>query len=473
MKRIAAEFGVRPWWVESVAIEYLECRDYATSNGLWEFKFDRLDDSTLRTAVQQHPLVVRELLLHNIHSQNEAGFLVRTLAGTPTTPLSLEPADLVPEGKVSTFWFPSSMRNPIETEDPKLSFGLYCQAFDEHRVWQWRVADFDGKGWTSTDVDLSDINKVRPMFEELRTRHAKLKGTIPIAFRQEAEAFYAWVSAVRKPVLDKLWELHKQKRAAQADYPKAIDRIPPLLSHAESFTIRDGEYHTRLLAERLYYRSCLNHIRRAQDAVPTSSDWAAGRLDLVYQERAEAVIMAAACLEALTNRLGAQRHERLWESVERKLSVPEKWHLLLTLAGKGKEYDESRDPTQTLSDIRTARNYLVHYKTGLEEVKRDDRTGFARTEMQCKLSDGLVNSLAGRLKVAIRSLCAALGEPMPDWLDPVSGWIGKAECPLSNAPSMPNPPREPRDYVTKAKVTLGPTQRKPPANSSSTAGESA
>ena len=126
-----------------------------------------------------------------------------------------------------------------------------------------------------------------------------MSDVIPAAFKQEVAAFYAWVDAARRPILAKLWELHKQKRAAQVNYPKAIDRIPPLMSHMESFTIKNGEYHTQLLAERFYYRSCLNHVRRAQDAVPTSSNWAAAILDLATRERAEALIMAAHVAPAL------------------------------------------------------------------------------------------------------------------------------------------------------------------------------
>jgi hypothetical protein len=252
--------------------------------------------------------------------------------------------------------------------------------------------------------------------------------------------------------MDQLGVIHQRKRMERTDYPKAMELAPPLMSHLETFTILNGEYHTMFHAESVFYRSCLGHIRRAQDAVPTAGEWAASSLDRVYQERIEAVVAGAACLEALANRLGRLKHAGVWEDVEGRLNPQGKWYLILVLAGKGAEYDTSCPPFQTLQNVFKKRNELLHFKPQMEPVDRHPASGSARTAMQALLPDDFVNQLAGQLKELVVRLCTAVGEPKPEWVESGPGWIEPHEEPLSDPRPMPQPPAVPTDYVTRVKA---------------------
>ena len=65
--RVARNISLPPWWVEAVAVEYMDCRDFATRNEIWTFNFDRVSPQALEDAVNSHRIVVREPVWHNVH----------------------------------------------------------------------------------------------------------------------------------------------------------------------------------------------------------------------------------------------------------------------------------------------------------------------------------------------------------------------------------------------------------------------
>jgi hypothetical protein len=40
IERVAQKMKLPHWWIEAVAIEYTECREYATLNEIWTFNFN-------------------------------------------------------------------------------------------------------------------------------------------------------------------------------------------------------------------------------------------------------------------------------------------------------------------------------------------------------------------------------------------------------------------------------------------------
>lgn len=111
--------GINTWWVESIAIEYLDCRELCVGDSLWRFNFDRLDLKELVEVVKKNRLVMRGCLLHNVLPEVAIVRMMRGMVGAP----SVNPgfgADVVPEGPVSESWF-ASPDNPIATSPTRNS----------------------------------------------------------------------------------------------------------------------------------------------------------------------------------------------------------------------------------------------------------------------------------------------------------------------------------------------------------------
>ena len=47
IQTVAQKVKLPYWWVEAIAIEYTECREYATGNEIWAFNFDKLSEYDL------------------------------------------------------------------------------------------------------------------------------------------------------------------------------------------------------------------------------------------------------------------------------------------------------------------------------------------------------------------------------------------------------------------------------------------
>ena len=67
VKAIAEKMKLSDWWVQAIAIEYTDCREYATGDEIWKFNFDKVSEHDLEQAVRSHRVVVFGTLVHNVH----------------------------------------------------------------------------------------------------------------------------------------------------------------------------------------------------------------------------------------------------------------------------------------------------------------------------------------------------------------------------------------------------------------------
>ena len=238
------------WWVEAVAIEYTDCRDFATRDEIWTFNFDRVSQQTLEKAVLSHRIVVYGTIWHNVHDVVFRQRLIQRMVSDIPVPLVKEPHDAIGEGPISDYHFPF-LGNPVDVWDPKLDFSTHFQVLDVRQLWQWHIADFVpvegctyGK-WISSEVDLEPLDQIRDRLASLRNPVIKPDEPGHAEFKSKVDNFYQWLDQIRQPILHALEDVHRAKRLAQASPSKATKDTPPLLSRFETFTVQRGEICSR------------------------------------------------------------------------------------------------------------------------------------------------------------------------------------------------------------------------------------
>jgi len=319
--------------------------------------------------------------------------------------------------------------NPIEVWDPKLGFSSHFQVFDEGRLWQWHIADFmsvEGRNygkWVSTDVALEPLDQIHDSLASLRNPVIKPGEPGHKNFKQKVEDFYGWLDKIRQPILYTLEGIHRAKRDVQINSPKVSQNMPPLLSRFEMFTVRSGEIYSRLFAAPVFFRASRQHAIRAEELLASvdSDPELVQKLEEIYQERANAIILGTACLEAFINNLGFEHFANLWEHVAH-LTLTAKWQLFMELKGKGDLFAPDQQPYQFLIQLVKSRNALVHFKSDYHKVKRLGKNVATHVEYY-DMPRQLVRELPDQLKQLIKKLCNATGMSVPPWLTQQPGWI--------------------------------------------------
>jgi hypothetical protein len=367
--------------------------------------------------------VIGDTLFHNVNRETFASrALHRAFGDIPVPPPSRSPDDAIPEGPVSPYHFPFA-GNPIGVWDPKLDFSSHLQVHDDGRLWQWKIADFvpvEGEShgrWVSTDLDLEPLDEVRVRLAELRNAPVRPGELGHEEFERRVRDFYGWLEGVRAPIRRQLWDIHVGKKARFRGPGKVVNYAPPKLSMFEDFTVKDGEIYTRFHAEPVFYRALVRHARRATEMVANANP--PHGLHDVYDERVQAIICAAACLEAFVNTVGAERVSS-WLQYEPKLDMVAKWHLCLAIHGKDAAFASGREPYQSFCKVAELRNHFLHYKRPLKRAPVS--AGKSTTWIGREMDAGFVEKVPRNALLIIRDLCAAIDCPVPAWLEPGVGW---------------------------------------------------
>ncbi|MCX5727486.1 MAG: hypothetical protein NTZ28_01340, partial [Nitrospirae bacterium] len=346
MSSLIAEFASRrqlpEWWVEAIAIEYGDCREYASGEEIWRFNFSMLDEADLGVILDTRAVVVAGQVFQNVDIDVWRSRLVERLVGAGSAPLARHLEDVVPDGPISEYHFLFAA-NPIDAWDPKLGFSSHFQVLDDGRLWQWKVAEFKsiagrkyGK-WVSCEpeVDLEKLDLVHDELARLRNPVIQPGDAGHAKFRRQVVDFYHWLDTIRKPVLESLLEVHKRRKNEPREAIPGVTS-PPLLSRYDSVVVKDGKYHVDFGLEAILFLACDRRVQRVAEIEETQDAKAESIqvLDEDYGERAAAIVLGAACLEAFTNRIGREACPLLWDRIERTNDLIAKWHILLELRGK-------------------------------------------------------------------------------------------------------------------------------------------
>ncbi len=427
---VSKKLDVPRWWVESIAIEYSDCRDFAQEKDIWKFNFEKVKISDLETAVKENHIILHNFLYHNIHpAVYQTRFSFRMVSSIPA-PLSETMEDIVPEGLVSQSYL-HPRANPIDAWDPKLSFSSHCQVFDDGHLFQWKIAELsnvEGKNYSKYISEFFDLEPLTTIQQELETlRNSKIKpGERGYKeFKEKVEGYYRGLDDIRHPILEQLMKIHKDKLQLNSEFPKTLQFPPPVLSHFEQFIVRDNEYYTRLHVEPIFYRGCYYHAKKAEELVIsiTNDTEFAHSLDEIYQERATAIILGAACFEAFINGLGFENYPEVWKQIE-NLDLKKKCAVYYSLSGKDSSlFNKGKEPYKSLISLIDYRNNLVHFKKIYKKSTQENHEYITNTEKQ--LSREFVRYLPENLRNCIIEICNVKSTPIPEWVTPHPnlGWM--------------------------------------------------
>jgi hypothetical protein len=363
--------------------------------------------------------------MHNVHTYVWSHRTIQRLVSDIPVRLAEVLDDVIAEGPVSNYHSPF-LGNSIDVWDPKLDFSMSFQVIDDGQIWQWRIAEFvsvEGRGykkWVSSEIDLESLDQIHEKLASLRNPVIKPEPD-HMDFKLKVERFYHWLDEIRRPILSDLERVH-EKRRVHADFSKFTKEEPPLLSRFEMFTVRDSEIYTKFFAEPVFFRGCRQHAIKAEELTASVREDTeiVDKLDEIYQERASSIILGAGCIEAFINGLGFENFPSLWESIE-KFSLESKWQLYLELKGKGNVFDLSREPYQSLTQLKKSRDSLMHFKCRYKRMHRNKNKVI--TYIESDLAREFVRDLPNRIEQLIQELCQATALPIPPWLTPKTGWL--------------------------------------------------
>jgi hypothetical protein len=424
------------WWVEAIAIEYTDCREYGVGdNGIWKINLERVQENELEDALINHKTVISGcILFHNVRHEVVRTRMIESLVSGVPAALTTDCNSGIVEGQASDYYFPFSS-NGIDIVDPKQELDQYFHVYENGELWQWKFADFtsvEGRNYgkfVSEYVSLEKFDEKYEKYHELwNEKH--INKECDTLMKIKIDEYFKWIDSIRKPLLKQLYELHLQKKASPDYISKATEDIPPYLSRFESYQIATdnkgkNNIYIKIQAAPIFYQSCCQHVRKANEitlSISTNIELPP-RLDAIYQEKASAIVTGIMCLEAFINQMGYDMLSDIWGNQE-KLALSEKIQVILALKGTGSgAYNTSIEPLSTFINCVTSRNWLVHLKAKYEPIKYYKMKRM--TPIEYYLRDDLVFSLPSKIKEIIEYICKDVKINAPAWLYEAPGWSFK------------------------------------------------
>lgn len=433
INKLSKEMNLPNWWVEAIAIEYTDCREFGVGHdGLWRFNFNKVKEDDLINALINNKTVISScFLIHNINKEVFNTRMLESLVSSVPSPLTSDSNSIIVEGLASAFCFPCFFNN-IEIVDPKQALNSYFLVCEDGEIWQWRFADLvplEGSNYVKYVSDylyLDEFDKQNEKYKELwNYKHSECIDDNLL--KNKIAEYFDWIESIRKPLLLNLYELHQQKKVSPEYKSMATTVIPPYMSRFESFKVASDDKGTnrffyKIDAAPIFYQSCCQHVIKANEIITSicSETEIPPRLDTIYQEKASAIVTGIMCIEAFINHIGYDILPDIWECQE-KLALTEKIKVLLTLKGKGnKSFNKSTEPLSSFINYITSRNWLVHSKPKYEAVKSYKQKNM--TPMEYYLRDDLVLKMPSHIKELIEFICMAIDINSPAWLEEAPRW---------------------------------------------------
>lgn len=422
--KVSEELNIPRWWVESIAIEYLDCRDYDVGeNGIWKFNYEKVTKDELIKAVNEKKAVISAYtIFHNVRSEILRTRMLEGLVSNVIPGISENEGDILVEGLASNNYIPF-LFNPTEEVDPKQNLSFHFQVFDDGRIWQWKFADFisvEGRNYGKFISEISNLDgfdKLHDMYLEL---YNNKKNQTKDEFLESISEYFDSINTLREKLLGELLQYHYCKKNEIKEFDKVTDKIPPYLSRFETFKVKNGEFYTRCYAAPIFYRGCYDHSKKSKQieySIKEKNEYVT-KLDSIYQNRAIAVIMGASCLESFINQLGYECFPNIWDDME-KLSIGAKYLLFFELNNKSDLFDVGKKPFSYLNKLIRARNMLVHFKPHFKRVKNDNNS--IVTTLNYYLNAG-IDTLPEKIRKIIEITCRVGNKNSPAWLYDAPGW---------------------------------------------------
>lgn len=412
------------WWPQALAVEYLPCRDFTKGERISKVDFSMISKDMIDSAIAQHKIVAFGTLIQNVDPATFQARSVLALVSPITKPVVNQDKDaIIPNGIVSKHHFPQLV-NAIDVCDPIESFNSHIQVLDKDVLYQWEIARFEGVAgrhygrWVSDFTDLSEFDHNHE-FQALMRYKASTDFRLEM-YVDKAREYIEKLQRLRLKAFDDLQNVHEDfKKRDKLSKMKVVAYKPPALSHFETMKIENGEIHTTCFIAPIFYRAALKHCVASKKYVEGKPVTHPHMLDEIYEERAQAIIMGVACLEAVANEIGSLTHSENWHFLQ-KLTLIEKFQFMYSSCSPSVPFDTSKHPFQFMAKIVGSRNEMIHFKSGYSKCKVIGDA--AASKMESILSFELIDKLPSVLGDSIMNIYLTLNLPEPLWIKNQVGW---------------------------------------------------
>lgn len=364
LHEMAVKLNLPIWWVESVVVEYFDCRRYAEGGEIWDFDFSKFDEELEKTILDKKVVIPHYYLLQNIRPKDLSQRSLLGLIGLPF--VTLEDANLIPEGLANNTCFPSPVRNDISVYDPKLDFYSTAIVYDNGVFYQWRIAEFypipdKHYGWyKSTLFDTQELFRINRRLQDYRNSPL-VKNPTP-EFRRNIEEDYKKLEAERDRTRKIVLEYHNEKKL---DYNPDDANVPepPSLSLFESVKLTPNGYMIKTHMEPLFLRSAIRNLQRAREArkkIDESPNNFEPRLDEI-EYSAMCIISATNCLESYINYLISKHLPEEAKIFDDTSSHRQKWLWIASAMNLPKKFKPTEPPFSNFSNLVKWRNNVIHH----------------------------------------------------------------------------------------------------------------
>jgi hypothetical protein len=410
------------WWVESVAVEYFDCREYLVDGDFWSFDFNLLKEEDIRQIAQKKVVIGAYTLFQNIRSEDLKTRVMLALVGAPIMPLS---AEIIPEGQVADHYVPWQL-NSIDAWDPKLGFSNHAQVLDEGRFYQWKISEFyaipgSHRGWFKSEfLDLEPLKQINEAIYDLRDK-AKPNGSGPSRItRATVGEEYAQLEKARSILREKILQYHLSKKADKV----LPHNPPPVVTYLDSLEFIGGEYLVRSHVEPLFYRRAIRSLdetrRIVQDRVKGKPD-AISFVDEI-ELSAACIVFAALCMETYINLVGEEYCQSIWKDIFARGNLQTKWLLIPFTLGSMDCFDAHDKPYSDFLQVLGWRNRIVHYEHRFKKTQPVmGKKQASQIYSVCNLKNAEI--ALQTTKAMIERLSEKTRVPLPAWLQRTDEWL--------------------------------------------------
>lgn len=364
IQEIANRLNLPIWWVESVIVEYFNCRRYAEEEEIWTFDFSKFDKKLEDTILDKKVVIPQYFLMQNIRPADLAQRSLVGLIGLPF--ITLEDANLMPEGLANKTCFPSPVHNDISVYDPKLDFYFTAIVYDQGIFYQWKIAEFypipeKHYGWYKSPLfDTEELFHINRRLQDYR--NSPLLKNPTAEFRRAIEEDYDKLEIEREKIRKKILEYHNKKKT-DYDPEDAIVPDPPSLSLFESVKLTQTGYMVKTHMEPLFLRSAIRNLQQAKKARKNRNENPKNfepPLDEI-EYSAMCIISATNCLESYINYVISKYLPEESKIFDDTSSHRQKWLWIPTAMNLPKKFKPTEPPFSDFSNLVRWRNNVIHH----------------------------------------------------------------------------------------------------------------
>lgn len=411
---ISKELSLPNWWVESVIVEYFDCRRFAELNAdqIWTFDFTILKDDDIKKIPEKKVVIPNYFLVQNVNPEDLAARFPLAAIGLPFVPL--DEADFSPEGLANNTCFPY-LSNSIEVWDHKLGFNYKTVVLDDDIFYQWTVSekkDLPGKHFHWYQSNLFDLEELFEIDQKIQSyRNSEIRKKPTDEFRKEVKQAYDKLEEVREKIRQKILEYHNSKKD-NYDPEDANVPNPPRLSYFDAVKLTENGYQVKTHMEPLFLRSAIRNLHRAKEArqkMDTNPKDYDSLLDEI-EYSALCIISATNCLETYINYVISKHLPEESKIFDDTSSHRQKWLWVPTALNLPFKFKPLESPFSDFSNLIKWRNNAIHHKAEYRKA----RGSVSHTYNQYNLENAKLS-----VKV-VKDMVTKISEggtiPLPRWI---------------------------------------------------------